>query len=437
MRKLKKIINQNTFNKGLFLFKGLMRDKSRSLLPIIVVSVGVTITVFLQAYLNGVFNDSIETTANFSTGHVKVMTQAYSKNLSQLPNDYAITDVDQVMRTLSANFPELDWAERIQFGGILDVPDSEGKTRIQGNVTGMGITMLSSKTEIIRMELEQKLQLGHFPQKKGDAMLSQALFEKLGLNLNDTVTLISSTMYGDMAMSNFRICGTLHFGTEALDRGMMIAELCDVRTALNMENAAGEILGFFRNSSYNNKKAMALTQQYEALQKTPDDDFSTTMIPLSKLHGMDFLIGYADRMQFILIFVFVLAMSIVLWNAGLVGGLRRYGEFGLRLAIGENKKAIYKTLLLESLFTGIIGSVVGTAIGLFLSYLMQKYGIDTSDMMQNTNMMTPTVFRSEINSTTWVIGFIPGVLSTSIGAALAGIGIFKRQTATLFKELEN
>jgi putative ABC transport system permease protein len=58
-------------------------------------------------------------------------------------------------------------------------------------------------------------------------------------------------------------------------------------------------------------------------------------------------------------------------------------------------------------------------------------------MMKNTNMMMPTTFRALINSTTYYIGFIPGVLSTVIGAMLAGIGIYKRQTATLFKELEN
>jgi putative ABC transport system permease protein len=44
--------------------------------------------------------------------------------------------------------------------------------------------------------------------------------------------------------------------------------------------------------------------------------------------------------------------------------------------------------------------------------------------------------RSQITTTTYFIGFIPGVLSTVIGAMLAGIGVYKRQTANLFKELE-
>ncbi len=57
---------------GRFLLKGLLRDKSRSLLPIIVVTIGVMMTVFLQAYMNGVFSDSLEASAKFISGHVKV-----------------------------------------------------------------------------------------------------------------------------------------------------------------------------------------------------------------------------------------------------------------------------------------------------------------------------------------------------------------------------
>lgn len=129
-------------------------------------------------------------------------------------------------------------------------------------------------------------------------------------------------------------------------------------------------------------------------------------------------------------------MSIVLWNAGLVGGLRRYGEFGLRLAIGENKHEIYRSLVGEALLVGFIGSVIGIFFGLIFSWLMQHYGIDATKMMKNSNMMMPSVLRSQITTTTYFIGFIPGLLSTVIGAMLAGIGIYKRQTANLFKELE-
>ena len=57
---------------------------------------------------------------------------------------------------------------------------------------------------------------------------------------------------------------------------------------------------------------------------------------------MGMFVDYASKLLGIMVFVFSVAMSLVLWNAGLLGGLRRYGEFGMRLAIGEEKDMYIK-----------------------------------------------------------------------------------------------
>jgi len=420
-----------------FLLNGLLRDKNRSLLPIIVVALGVMMTVFLQSYMSGIFSDSIETTAKFSSGHVKVMTEAYKENQSQMPNDYAIIGIKDVMKKLKTTYPEMTWTDRIQFGGLLDAPDSARLTRSQGNVMGIGIHLIGNEDEVNRMDLKSKLFSGRFPVKQGEILITDDLFKKMRLKLGDQVTLISNTMYGDMAMYNFTVSGTIHFGTATLDKGMILADIEDIRMALNMEDAAGEVLGFFTGYAYENSKAVKLSDEFNLENTRKTDKFSLAMLPMSGISGMDFMITYSENAQYIIIFIFVFAMSIVLWNAGLVGGLRRYGEFGLRLAIGENKHEIYRSLVGEALLVGLIGSFIGISIGLVFAWLMQHYGIDARNMMRNSNMMMPSILRAHISTTTYFIGFIPGVLSTVIGAMLAGIGVYKRQTANLFKELES
>jgi putative ABC transport system permease protein len=134
--------------------------------------------------------------------------------------------------------------------------------------------------------------------------------------------------------------------------------------------------------------------------------------------------------------VFILAMSLVLWNAGLLGGLRRYGEVGVRLAMGETKDHVYSSMIVESVFIGLAGSVLGTIIGLFLAWLIQKYGIDITGMMKGSAVMFPEKIRARITPADFYIGFVPGLISTVIGTMLSGIGIYKRQTARLFRELE-
>jgi hypothetical protein len=80
-----------------FLFKGLIRDRNRSLLPFLVTTIGVMLTVVFHAWITGVINNSIEFSARFSSGHVKVMTRAYADNAAQSPNDLAILGADTLL----------------------------------------------------------------------------------------------------------------------------------------------------------------------------------------------------------------------------------------------------------------------------------------------------------------------------------------------------
>jgi putative ABC transport system permease protein len=393
------------------------------------------LTIVFQSWILGIISDSIEYNARFTTGHVKIMTSAYADNINQMPNDLSLNGTDSLLQSLEKQFPDLEWVERIHFAGLVDVPDSSGETSSQGPAIGFGIDLLSgNNSEVNRMNISKALRKGRLPEKEGEILLSNAFCEKLKLKPGDPLSLISTTMYGEMAIYNFILAGTAEFGTTALDRGTIFADIRDVRKALNMENSTGEILGYFRTGYYDDDLANPVVKEFNRQFNVPTDEFSPVMMSLKEQGSMRVFVDFASMLMAIVIFVFIFAMSIVLWNAGLLGGLRRYGEFGMRLAIGEEKNHVYKTILIESLGIGIIGSVIGTLIGMGFAWYLQDYGIDIG-MMKNATIMMPTVFRGRITIETWYIGFIPGVVSTVIGTALSGIGIYKRQTAQLFKEL--
>ena len=136
------------------------------------------------------------------------------------------------------------------------------------------------------------------------------------------------------------------------------------------------------------------------------------------------------------IFIFVFVMSLVLWNSGLMNGIRRYGEIGVRLAIGENKHHIYGSLLVESIVTGIIATIIGTICGLIISYILQYNGINIASLMKDVQIVMGSKMQAQVTATSYYIGFIPGVMASLIGAAISGLGIYRRKTAQLFKELE-
>jgi putative ABC transport system permease protein len=427
-----------------FLLKGLLRDRSRSLFPFLTVLSGVILTVILHSYMNGALSSMIQSTATFTTGHVRVMTHAYAKEADQIPNDLALLTVDTLLSELHHDFPSLYWTPRIKFGGILDIPDEKGETRAQAPVSGMGVDLFSAASPEWRiLNIRQALVEGRLPQARGEILIADHLARRLALQVGDTATLMSSTMYGSMSVTNFVIAGTVRFGIVPMDKGTVIADLSDVQQALDMQGGAGEILGFFPDGFYHDDRASDLTVAFNARHTPGTDTTQSDADPFSPVMGtLRIQSGLADYIDLIglytkvVVAIFILAMSIVLWNAGLTGSLRRYGEFGVRLAIGEDKTHVYVSLLAESLMVGLIGSVIGTALGLGLSYYMQLKGLDIGAFMKDSTMMIPNVLRARITPFTAVIGFLPGLLATFLGTAMSGIGIYRRQTSELFKELE-
>ena len=420
-----------------FLLKGILRDKQRSLLPVIIVIIGVMLTVFLFCWLKGILNDSVELNARFNAGHVKIMSASYAKNVDQIPNDLALIGVDTLLIRLKKEFPEMKWSQRIHFGGLIDAPDSRGETRTQGPAMGFGIDMLSGDhSEIERFNLEKSLRRGRLPVHSGEILMSEEFSKKLKVNPGDTVTLISSTMNGSMAMYNYTVSGTIVFGTGPMDQGSVIVDLEDVRNALDMNNAAGEIVGYLTDNYYDEEKVGQVVARFKRLFQVTNDEYAPVIVTLRQQNSLGNMIDQIKAVGAFAVFIFVLSMSMVLWNAGLLGGLRRYSEFGIRLAIGEDYSHIYKTMIYESVLIGLMGSFIGTSIGLLGSLYLQYHGLDLSSMMKNATILMPAVFHTRITTTAFFIGFIPGLVSTVIGTMLSGIGIYKRKTAQLFNELE-
>ncbi len=420
-----------------FLFKGIKRDKSRSILPIIITSIGVALTVFLSGYIRGAMGDMIDLNARFETGHVKVMTQPYLENKDQLPNDLALLEVSALQAELEDQFPEVTWEKRIRFGGLVDAPDDEGVTKGQGPAVGLALDLLSENSqEIERMNLRPALVKGSLPTEPGYALISEEFSQNIKAGVGDHVTYVGSTMNGSMAFKNFKVCGTVRFGNAAMDRGAIIIDISDAQLMLDMEDGAGELLGYFPNDVYDDDDATEIAAAFNKAYENDKDEFAPVMQSLKQQNGLASLIDYAEVMSGMFVVIFVFAMSVVLWNTGLLGGLRRYQEYGIRLALGESKGHIYRMMVMEAVLIGILGSIVGTIIGVAGAYALQVYGIDVSEYAPQSNMLMPNVIRASVTSDLFYIGFIPGVFAMVFGTMLSGIGIYKRETARLFKELE-
>lgn len=423
-----------------FIFKGVIRDRGKSLFPLLVVSSGVMLTVFLYCWIGGAENEFIESSARYSTGHLKIMTRAYAREAELIPNDLACTGVSSLIERLKNDYPDLLWAPRIRFAGLLDIPDEKGETKAQGPIVGVALDLRSKNSpEPYIMNFKKGLINGKIPDEKGEMLVSSELANSLSLKPGDRATIISSTITGSLAIADFKVSGIVRFGITPLDKGTVIADIKDIQEFLDMEDSAGEIVGLFKDFIYKEKIAKKIAFGFKRkfeYSNSKDSDFLPVMLTLEEQGGLADLFAMFKTFSSAIIIVFIAVMSIILWNAGLMGSLRRYGEIGIRLAMGEGKWHLYLSLIGESTIIGMIGSVIGTAIGLVISYYLQVHGINIESFMKQSKLIFGNVLRAEVSPVSFVIGFIPGLFATFLGTAIAGTAVFRRKTSTLMKEFE-
>ena len=422
-----------------FLTKGLLRDRSRSLFPVLVITLTVTLVIFTIGFMKGVMNNLLLDTAVILTGHEKIITRAYNEESQLMPNDLALLDVDQLIHDLNQDYPDFFWSPRITFAGLLDVPDENGETKFQGPVIAFGIDFFSDKSRQVEIwELESSLVSGKLPENRNDALISSKLANQLNLSAGESVTFIGSTMDNAFTTYNFNVSGTFNLRKGQTDKQMMLVDLSGARLALDMDNAASAIFGFTHSLYYDDESAVTLRTDYNTKSDSLDI-FSPFMLALRDGNQMGTMVDISEAMLAIMGGVFLVVVMVVLWNMGLMNGLRRYGEVGLRLAMGESKGQVYRSMISEAVIIGLTGTVIGTGTGLALTYYVQENGLDYTkgiEALSNSSMVMPNIFYAQVTPDLFYIGFVPGVLATVLGTMLAGLAIYKREMAQLFKELE-
>jgi putative ABC transport system permease protein len=138
----------------------------------------------------------------------------------------------------------------------------------------------------------------------------------------------------------------------------------------------------------------------------------------------------------IILGIFLFLMVLVLWNAGLQNGIHRYGEMGLRLALGETHASLVFWLSIEALAIGILGSLAGCLIGGAVVYYLQEIGVNMGDAFAQTGLMLSDVTRARVTVDSFIYGVIPGISASLLGSLISSGSIFKRSEADLFRELE-
>jgi ABC-type lipoprotein release transport system permease subunit len=407
-------------------WKNVWRNKKRSLVVIVAVTLGIISGVLLIGIMEGWVKQRLHDAIYNEVSHIQIHNNEFIKNEEI---GLTVRNLDEIARSIDSLRELSGWVKRTKIIAMANTPWANTGVIVYGvdpekekliteiykeivpdggeylNNQSPGNILISDKTaELLKLKQcivtdsiieelkEEKVpetvltKLAAFkeirfrsPKDFREALkkkFSKRELDRYGLLITDKaldyrirnkVQITISDLEGTPIQGIFRVCGIYKTTNTGFDQ-------------LSVFVNAGELANLYGGNDILTHEVAILLKDIddagivkEKLSRISSDNSVRTWKELAPDAAMmnDFMIMY----YFVFIGIIMLALAFGIINTMLMAILERTKELGMLMAIGMNHRRIFQMIMLETVFLTIVGAVVGMISGWTIAQVLGKTGI--------------------------------------------------------------
>ena len=341
-------------------FRNLGRNRRRSILSAMALSMGLALLMFMAAFFKGEMRGSMESTLRLDSGHIQVRNADYDPDKLSVAWEYLLENPEQAAAQIEAMDPVDVATPRLLASGIVSVQDDTSGVQI------MGIEPASAANEPYQNLVEGKFLTAD---DREGILIGLPLAENLGLGAGDQINLLVNTSNGSVDEQMFTVRGVFTTGATTYDKGIVFLPLAKAQAFSGADNHASFIFVLLHDKEQVDAVAAALTNP--SLQVETWVDMNEILVMMD-----DFANVYITILNLI-----VLGVTItVIVNTLIMSVFERTREIGILTAIGMKGRQIMALFLVEASILAAGGIVVGLLAGWALSAYFGEVGIYFGDL---------------------------------------------------------
>lgn len=344
-------------------WKNVWRNPTRSGVVIIAVLLGTWAGVFLSAFFTGMVQGYLDNQFDLTVPHIEIS----HPDFEDLYNpEYYIPEAENILTDLSQKSFVTDISTQSLASGLAQ------SARNNYGVTVRGIYTDSTHS------VANYLVSGTMPttEQRNPVVIGSKLANRLGLELRSKMVLNFQDTEGDITGGAFQVVGIFDSFSSVFDESNVFVRLQDLNRLMGLDQQIHTIrltLTHFDRAAIHADK---LRKEFPNLKVT---SWGEAAPELKYTYDM------TDLMMYIVMIIIIIALVFSIINTMLMAVLERTRELGMLRAVGMNKLRIFSMVLFETIFL----TMVGTPVGLFLSWLTISYygdtGIDLSAFAEGMN----------------------------------------------------
>lgn len=386
-------------------WRNIFRQRARSAATLAAIAIGVAGLILAGGFVEDIFIQLGEAIIHSQTGHIQITREGYREGKSRAPEKYPIEQSAALKSRIQAAAPGINLTmARLNFAGMLN----NGKRDL--GIIGEGIEPGAEADIATFMHFVEGRAL-----KSTDLdgiVVGQGVAKSLGLKVGDRITLVMTLSAGAVNTLDFELVGIFQSFSREFDARAVRIQLEAAQSL--MDTSATHLI-------------VAMLQQTEDTAATVDalkrqlshDGFEiTAWYELSDFYEKT--VELYDRQFGVLRLIILVMVLLSVVNSVNMTLFERTREFGTMLAVGDRSNTVFKLIMAESLCLGLLGALLGMAIGCAAAMGISAIGIPMPPP-PNANLGYTALIRIVPSTvvTAGIIGFVAAVLATLLPARRA------------------
>ena len=399
-----------------------LRNWRRTLLTSGMIVFGTALMVIAMGWIDGIFSSMIKD-STAAIGHVRIADPDYVERETLAPMYENLSDVD----ALVANVQMVEGVEHaypvIRTGAAVSVGEELGDNfaMVIGAPAAFFEEQLTLKDKVVEG--------GFFTGADDEILLGARLARKVEAKVGEDVLLLGATQDGAMSPIKGKLVGVVQGGSALTDQSAFVP-LAKAQYMVDIEGGAIEVRAY----TADHNDAPALRDAVAALPAVRELSVQswTDRAPWNSL------VGIVGVMQGILggFVLFITALGI--WNTMMMSVLERTGEIGVMRAMGLGRLGTVWLFVLEAMGIGLLGGILGAALGFIPAYYLATVGITLGDevvqQMGGDFQLRATMYGT-INAGILLRGVLLAVITGVVGSIVPAIRAALIQPVTAMRQL--
>jgi len=385
-------------------FRNVKRNSRRSILTASAVAVTVMSLIFAHSYFKGITEGLYRNLIRTEVGHIRISDRNFLRRERMLPLDDLVSQSNAIEKICRQTKGVKLVTPRLRFHVMLSHND-ENEIAL---ATGLDV-----EREKNTMPLFNDIIAGNYLLPNSNNMiLGNGLAEKLGVNVGDSLIIITRTVYYSQDAMVLRVAGIFHTGFQNIDDHNFYLPIESARLLLDAENMASEILVFISDLDQTKKITTEIKTKLAGFD-------NLAVIPWYENMYIRDLRPYMQKVMGSLFGIIMFIAALVIINTMLMAVLERTHEMGIMMAMGLKGRDLLTLFLLEAGLIAIIGGLVGAALGSGLAIYSEIHGLDFSQMAGKFDMPIPMFKDNTIYPNFTITGLLQGFIFGLITAIIA------------------